>query len=58
MRDYDRYLTSREVARLFGVDPKTIVRWAAAGRITSVKTPGGRLRYPEAEVLALRGRVS
>lgn len=33
-------LTPSEVARLFRVDPKTVTRWATAGRIPS--TPDGR----------------
>ena len=31
----DRLLTPGEVAALFRVDPKTVTRWAAAGRIGS-----------------------
>lgn len=49
----DRLLKPPEVARLFGVDPKTVTRWAKAGRITSVRTPGGHHRFREVEVLAL-----
>lgn len=48
-----RLLTPGEVATLFRVDPKTVTRWAAAGRIHSIRTPGGHRRFPEAEVLAL-----
>jgi predicted site-specific integrase-resolvase len=36
---------------MFTVDPKTVTRWANAGLIPVVRTPGGRRRYPEAEVL-------
>ncbi|GAB3204683.1 hypothetical protein GCM10027294_00010 [Marinactinospora endophytica] len=39
-------LTRAEVAALFQVDPKTVTRWAKAGRLTSVCTPGGHRRYP------------
>ncbi len=42
-----------EVARLFRVDPKTVTRWAQAGRISSIRTPGGHRRYREAEVRQL-----
>ena len=45
-------LTPREVAALFRVDPKTLVRWVNAGKLTAIRTPGGR-RYREAEVRAL-----
>ena len=48
-----RLLTPGEVAQLFRVDPKTVTRWAAAGRISSIRTPGGHRRFREAEVRAL-----
>ena len=48
-----RLLTPGEVATLFRVDPKTVTRWAAAGRIGSIRTPGGHRRFREAEVRAL-----
>jgi excisionase family DNA binding protein len=51
--DGDRLLTSGEVAVLFRVDPKTVSRWAAGGRIGSVRTPGGHRRYRESEVRRL-----
>jgi excisionase family DNA binding protein len=43
-------LTPSEVARLFRVDPKTVTRWAAAGRLEYVKTPGGHHRFSEEHV--------
>ena len=49
----DRLLTPGEVAALFRVDPKTVTRWAAAGRISSIRTPGGHRRFRESEVRAL-----
>lgn len=49
----DRFLTPAEVAALFRVDAKTVTRWAAAGRLSSIKTPGGHRRFPESEVRAL-----
>jgi excisionase family DNA binding protein len=48
-----RLLTRDEVAAMFRVEPKTVTRWAAAGRIQSVKTPGGHVRFREDEVRAL-----
>ena len=54
----DRLLTPGEVAALFRVDPKTVTRWAAAGRIGSIRTPGGHRRFRESEVRALlRGEL-
>lgn len=49
----ERLLTPAEVAALFRVDPKTVTRWAAAGRIGSIRTPGGHRRFRESEVRAL-----
>ena len=46
-------LTPAEVAALFRVDPKTVTRWAHAGRLGSLRTPGGHRRFRESEVLAL-----
>jgi excisionase family DNA binding protein len=49
----ERLLTPGEVATLFRVDPKTVTRWASAGRIGSIRTPGGHRRFRESEVKAL-----
>jgi excisionase family DNA binding protein len=46
----ERLLTPGEVASLFRVDPKTVTRWASAGRIGSIRTPGGHRRFRESEV--------
>ena len=46
-------LTPSEVATLFRVDPKTVTRWAKAGKLTSIRTLGGHRRYRESEVRAL-----
>ena len=48
-----RLLTPGEVAAMFRVDPKTVTRWATAGRIGSIRTPGGHRRFREDEVRAL-----
>jgi excisionase family DNA binding protein len=49
----DTLMTPGEVAALFRVDPKTVTRWAAAGRIGAIRTPGGHRRFRESEVRAL-----
>lgn len=49
----DRLLTPGEVGAAFRVSPTTATRWAAAGRIGSVLTPGGHRRFRESEVRAL-----
>lgn len=46
-------LTPSEVAKLFRVDPKTVTRWAKAGKLTAIRTLGGHRRYRQSEVLAL-----
>ncbi|MCX4912874.1 BldC family transcriptional regulator [Streptomyces sp. NBC_00687] len=46
-------LTPAEVAALFRVDPRTVTRWAKAGKLTTVRTVGGMRRYVEDEVRAL-----
>jgi excisionase family DNA binding protein len=49
----EKLLTPSEVAALFRVDPKTVTRWAKAGKLMSIKTLGGHRRYRESEVRAL-----
>lgn len=49
----EKLLTPGEVAQMFRVDPKTVTRWASAGKIGSIKTPGGHRRFRESEVLHL-----
>jgi excisionase family DNA binding protein len=45
-------LTPAEVAAVFRVDPKTVTRWAKAGKLSFIRTLGGHRRYLESEVLA------
>ena len=49
----EHLLTPAEVAALFRVDPKTVTRWAKAGKLTSIRTLGGHRRYRASEVHAL-----
>lgn len=49
----DELLTPGEVAKLFRVDPKTVTRWAKAGKLSSVRTLGGHRRYRASEVRRL-----
>jgi len=46
-------LTPGEVAVLFRVDPKTVTRWAQAGKLSAVRTLGGHRRFHESEVRSL-----
>lgn len=52
-QDAEPLLTPAEVAAMFRVDPKTVTRWAKAGKLTSIRTLGGHRRYRESEVRAL-----
>jgi excisionase family DNA binding protein len=52
-RDHETLLTPAEVASLFRVDPKTVTRWAKAGKLTAVRTLGGHRRYRQSEVQSL-----
>jgi excisionase family DNA binding protein len=45
--------TPAEVAALLYVDPKTVSRWAMAGKIQAIRTPGGHRRFLRSEILAL-----
>jgi excisionase family DNA binding protein len=53
----EQLLTPAEVAALFRVDPKTVTRWAKAGKLTSIRTLGGHRRYRESEVRAVLSGV-
>ena len=46
-------LTPAEVAALLYVDPKTVSRWAMAGKIQSIRTPGGHRRFLRSEIMAM-----
>ena len=51
------WLALGAAARVVGVDPDTLRRWADAGRVRSFTTPGGHRRFPRSElerVLAVR----
>jgi excisionase family DNA binding protein len=49
----ERLMTPAEVAAAFRVDPKTVTRWAKAGKLASIRTLGGHRRYKESEVKRL-----
>ena len=56
--DQEILLTPAEVAKLFRVDPKTVTRWAKAGKLTAIRTLGGHRRYRKSEVQSLLGSDS
>ena len=49
----EKLLTPAEVASMFRVDPKTVTRWAKAGKLSSIRTLGGHRRYRESEIRSL-----
>jgi excisionase family DNA binding protein len=49
----EKLLTPAEVAAMFRVDPKTVTRWAKAGKLSSIRTLGGHRRYREQEIRTL-----
>jgi excisionase family DNA binding protein len=46
LEEETRLLRPREVAALFQVSPKTVTRWARAGKLECVRTLGGHRRFP------------
>ncbi len=47
------YLTPGQVARMLGVSPKTVNRWANDGRIPCAMTLGGHRRFRADVILAV-----
>ena len=43
-------LTPGEVAAMFRVDPKTVTRWARAGKVSAMRTLGGHRRFRASEI--------
>lgn len=58
MDSQSELMTPAEVAALFRVDPKTVTRWAVAGKLQSLRTLGGHRRYRASEVYALLEQAS
>lgn len=57
--DGGQLLTVAEVATVVGVNPKTVYRWVADGKLCVVRTPGRQIRVPSAQIeQALAGQVS
>lgn len=52
-REGDELLRSHEVAVLFDVTDRTVINWAAAKKLPSIRTAGGHLRFRGDDVLAL-----
>ncbi len=48
--DDETLLTPSEVAAMFRVNPKTVTRWARAGKISAIRTLGGHRRFRASEI--------
>lgn len=46
----DQTMTPGEVAKAFGVDPKTVSKYGKTGKLASIRTPGGHRRYSRQQV--------
>lgn len=51
-------LTRSEVARILGVAPTTVTRWAREGRLACRLTLGGHHRYPSSVIDEVRANMS
>ena len=49
----ERLMTPKEAADAFGVDAKTIGRWAKRGKLSYCTTLGGHRRYDRQQVMTL-----
>jgi excisionase family DNA binding protein len=52
-REASRLLLPAEAAGRLGVGTRTLANWDSAGKITALRTLGGKRRYRESEVIAL-----
>lgn len=46
----NEFLTTREIAKLCGVSPTTVIRWIDSGMLPAFKLPSGHRRARYAEV--------
>lgn len=51
--DFTDPMSTAAVAKLFGVHPRNVSRWADEGRLSYIRTPGGHRRYSRPEVYQL-----
>jgi excisionase family DNA binding protein len=48
-----KWLSLQQASQILGVHPSTLRQWSDAGKIPTVRTPGGHRRFAEADVRAL-----
>ena len=46
----EQLLTPSELASMFRVNPKTVTRWARAGKLNAIRTLGGHRRFKLSEI--------
>jgi excisionase family DNA binding protein len=56
--DQHHLLRSHEVAVMFDVTERTVINWAAAGKLPSLRTMGGHLRFRREDVMRLLAGAS
>jgi excisionase family DNA binding protein len=56
--DAPHLLRSHEVASIFDVTERTVINWAAAGKLPSLRTIGGHLRFRRDDVMKLLSGAS
>lgn len=49
-----RLVTRTEAAEIAGVEPRTVTRWAARGRMTKYENARGQVRFDPAEAERMR----
>lgn len=52
------HLTPSEAARILGVSPRTVSRWADQGWLSHIVTLGGHRRFSRDEVEAMEQRLA
>lgn len=53
----ERLYTLKEAKKFLGIQTHTIQRWDREGKLKVVRTPGGRRRIPEGEILRIQGEM-
>ena len=51
----ERLMVANEVCEYLRVSGATLWRWCRDGKITALRTPGGRLRFRESDVQKVLG---
>ena len=49
-----RYITPQEAQRMFGFHPKTLNRWALAGKVDFIRSVGGHASLSNSNILYIK----